>query len=85
MKYRQKPVVIDAVQWNLLDPLGLYMSLPLMFGVKEHPFKLTNYGLFIDTLEGEMHVSDGDYIVKGVKGEFYPVKKEIFLETYEKV
>ena len=39
----------------------------------------------IETLEGTMRANIGDWIIKGVKGEFYPVKNEIFLETYEKV
>ena len=41
--------------------------------------------LLIDTLEGQMHASPGDYIIKGVHGEFYPCKPDIFVETYEKV
>jgi hypothetical protein len=39
----------------------------------------------IKTLEGSLKVSDGDWIIKGIKGEFYPIKNDIFLETYEKV
>lgn len=39
----------------------------------------------VDTLEGQMHGNKGDYLVRGVKGEFYPVKKEIFEETYEEI
>jgi hypothetical protein len=41
--------------------------------------------LFIKTLEVSMHVSVGDYIIKGVRGEIYPCKKEIFEESYDKV
>jgi hypothetical protein len=41
--------------------------------------------LFIDTLEGRMQVSEGDYVIKGVKGEFYPCKPDIFTASYELV
>ncbi|MEF9968548.1 MAG: hypothetical protein RR766_08545, partial [Longicatena sp.] len=43
------------------------------------------YELFIKTLEGSMHVSVGDYVIKGIHGEIYPCKKEIFEESYDKV
>ena len=42
-------------------------------------------GIYIRTLEGEMHVSAGDYVIRGVQGEFYPCKPEIFAATYEAV
>lgn len=42
-----------------------------------------NYTMYIRTLEGTMAASPGDYIIKGVKGEFYPCKKDIFAQTYE--
>ena len=42
-------------------------------------------GIAIDTLEGTMMVNYGDYIIKGVQGEFYPCKPDIFLKTYEEV
>lgn len=49
---------------------------------------LLNYGwndLYIETLEGVMHAEPGDYIIKGVNGEFYPCKPDIFEKTYERV
>jgi hypothetical protein len=42
-------------------------------------------GIFIRTLEGEMHVSSGDFVIRGVKGKFYPCKPDIFAETYHPV
>ncbi|MBF4602812.1 hypothetical protein [Curtobacterium sp. VKM Ac-2884] len=42
-------------------------------------------GIYIRTLEGEMHVSPGDWVIRGVQGEFYPCKPDIFEATYEKV
>jgi hypothetical protein len=82
MKYRKKPVVIDTIQWtgnNKLEILdfigghGCYRS----GGVPE--------GIFIFTLEGEHFANVGDWIIKGIKGEFYPCKPDIFEKTYEPV
>jgi hypothetical protein len=82
MKYRKKPVVIEAVQWK--------------GGVKEfreviYPFcgsaitKSADENVYIDTLEGRMTASIGDWIIKGVNEEFYPCKPDIFEKTYEAV
>ena len=70
MKYRKKPVVIDAVQW---------------FKVGDHPMVFINDdGTHeIWTLEGNMRVTPGDWIITGVKGEHYPCKPDIFEMTYE--
>lgn len=77
MKYRKKPVIIDAVQFinstdihdfcgnSVLEPIG-----------KDY--------LEITTLEGIMIAQKGDWIIKGIKGEFYPCKPDIFEATYEK-
>lgn len=48
-------------------------------------FKDKPYELFVKTLEGDMHVCVGDYVIKGVHGEIYPCKADIFKETYETV
>lgn len=79
MKFRKKPVIIDAVQW---------------FGYGDHPsvvcyspsneFMGDQYPA-IQTLEGWMRVSTGDWIITGVKGEMYPCKPDIFQATYEPV
>jgi len=78
-KYRKKPVVIDAVIWD-------------GSAVKMEEFLQTDWGiandkdeLVIFTLEGDMFASIGDYIIKGVQGEFYPCKPDIFALTYEEV
>lgn len=92
MKYRKKPVIIEAVQ--LLDNddsiveciefvynMGMKTSL---FGLNATINKVrANKGFVITTLEGNMNVSFGDYIIKGVNGEFYPCKPDIFEKTYE--
>lgn len=78
MKYRKKPVIIEAIQWN-----GENKSEILSFANKSA--YITAGGLTINTLEGNMKASVGDYIIKGVNGEFYPCKPDIFEKTYEKV
>lgn len=85
MKFRKKVVVIDAVQWT-----GDNVSEILEF-VNHNDIRMTNCtkegvevcDLYINTLEGSMHASEGDWIIKGVHGEFYPCKPDIFEETYE--
>lgn len=75
MKYRKKPVVIDAVQFTgLIGPES---------GVYEDVNSKT--GFSINTLEGKHEVTPGDWIITGVKGETYPCKPDIFEMTYEKV
>ncbi len=79
-KYRKKPVVIEADLFDgSLDSaqrISKWAGNP--FGWTGNPEKLT-----IPTLEGEMTASKGDYIIKGVQGEFYPCKPDIFAATYE--
>lgn len=74
MKYRKKPVVVEATQW---------------FKHGDHPaveeYLLNDQFGWIDTLEGGHIVSPGDYIITGVKGEHYPCKPDIFELTYEPV
>ena len=78
MRYRKKPVVIEAVQW-------LYTNTDEIVKFAGNDVDTMHGGLIIHTLEGDMRASVGDYIVKGVNGEFYPCKPDIFELTYEKV
>jgi hypothetical protein len=84
-QYRKKPVVIDAVQYD-----GNFRCLDI-FSIRDvGDFKVKKEDdgspyLLIPTLEGDMKASVGDYIIRGVKGEYYPCKPEIFEITYEKV
>lgn len=79
-KYRKKPVVIEALQFNKsVTPDTLRET----FGCNPVTFEIPRF--YIDTLEGRMEVSLGDWIIKGVNGEFYPCKSEIFEKTYEPV
>lgn len=93
MKYRKKPVVIEAIQLKVdnFDAVCDFMGgTPVPkhnpnFGVDEHGNTNEPYlGVYIETLEGKMLASYGDYIIKGVNGEFYPCKPDIFEKTYDK-
>jgi len=79
-QYRKKPVVIEAVQWD-----GNLETLNVFPKEDTEPVKLRNGDLYIQTLEGEMKASIGDFIIKGVQGEFYPCKPDVFEKTYEEV
>lgn len=84
-KYEKKPVIVEAVQ--LTDEQSSYEEV-LLFVTCDRRVDRDVKGdpvLIISTLEGEMTASLGDYIIKGVKGEFYPCREDIFKETYEEV
>ena len=79
-KYKHKPTEIEAEQLTLDCRLTLFY----WSGGKSRPMQ-GEPGIIIPTLEGDLHVNIGDYIVRGIAGEFYPVKKDIFEASYEKV
>lgn len=83
MKFRKKPVVIEAVLWNgtQVSEVTEWISDAL------HNDTIMRFGdkVVIKTLEGNMIANPGDYIIKGVKGEFYPCKPDIFEQTYEPI
>lgn len=81
MRYRKKPVVIDAVQFDGTDESVDWLEPQLISGEIGRACNK----LYIKTLEGVMEASKGDYIIKGVNGEFYPCKPDIFEKTYEEV
>lgn len=99
MRYRKKPVVIDAVQWTGTNKREMFNFLtnnnfPEEYMESDFPIVSDNFyidkwkvpgGLVIKTLEGEHLASIGDYIIRGVHGEYYPCKPDIFRETYEEV
>lgn len=80
MKYRKLPVEIEAVQWT-----GDNWRLIDEFITVKHETYPSQGIIKIPTLEGIMEASEGDYIIKGVNGEFYPCKPDIFEKTYEAV
>ena len=79
MKYRKKPVIVDAIQWTGENEKEVESFLVLGGAWFD---KDSNF-LIICTLEGDMYVDKGDYIIRGIKGEFYSCKPDIFEETYE--
>lgn len=98
MKYRKKPVVVEAEEYKmgLEDGFCLQQYLPdnvdtnglVSFADFEVSCLLNHYDTmypYIKTLEGNHYISEGDYIITGVKGERYPCKKDIFEMTYDKV
>jgi len=82
MKYRKLPVEIDAIRWNGTNKNEIDLF-------TQHSAIWTDggqgYYLHIPTLEGSLLASIGDYIIKGIQGEFYPCKPDIFKQTYESV
>lgn len=84
-KYRKKPVVIEAVQWTGVNATEIVQFMGDDFATGGSAERSKEGLLTIATLEGEMVASPGDWIICGVKGEFYPCKPDIFAETYELV
>jgi hypothetical protein len=102
MKYKKKPVVVDAIKWDgsrkstkeVLEFMGQKVDTRLQISCDkfdEYVDHVNQNGLTIHTLEDgsdgrAKHVASlGDYIIKGIQGEFYPCKPDIFEATYEKV
>lgn len=89
MKYRKKPVIVEVYHYRKpLYELDVFNNLPdWMKQARQNRTLYYDYKaeLFIKTLEGDERVSVGDYIIKGVHGELYPCKPDVFEETYEKV
>jgi hypothetical protein len=84
--YRKKPVVIEARQLVATDVAVMERIADWCGGrLRGYKLPLEQRIVQIDTLEGEMEASVGDWIIKGVKGEFYPCKPDIFAMTYEPV
>ena len=87
-KYRKKPIVIEAIQltWGNWNEICEFVGVgKLSDGKPEGRSHGDSLGLDIPTLEGLMHADQGDWIIKGIKGEFYPCKNDIFEATYEEV
>ena len=85
MKFRKKPVVIDAMQ-NLPLPVDAPEREPMLNWLSAECNDWVQMGdgsIVIETLEGSMIASPRDWIIKGVKGEVYPCKPDIFAATYE--
>lgn len=90
--YTKLPVTVEAIQWNgknLKEVTSFISGKPVdlseyaaVFAWERYENIISDKGLTINTLEGDMKASIGDYIIKGVNGEFYPCKPDIFNKTY---
>jgi hypothetical protein len=90
MKYRKKPVVIEAFKFYVDGMPDWFMDKVssndvILRNCNYNRYDITEAYCEIKTLEGTMIGSGGDYIIKGVQGEIYPCKPDIFEQTYEKV
>ena len=89
MKYRKKPVIIEAVQlrWDTWGEMCEFAGVGKLSEGKPqgHTLPDNKIGLDIPTLEGLMLGKENDWIIKSVKGELYPCKPDIFEKTYEEV
>ncbi len=85
--FKKKPVVVEAHRYNGSSSMHKAFADWIAGGEFKAPAVQTRdmTPMFIDTLEGVMTASPGDYIIKGVEGEFYPCKPDIFKATYEEV
>jgi len=88
--FRKKPVVIEAQRWDgtvqgATPIIDWILDGPLAARYEDATFEREGDRIAIDTLEGTITASPGDWIIKGVQGEFYPCKPDIFDATYEAV
>ena len=81
MRFRKRPVVIEAVRWDGIDP-DVFPQFTRMAMGKDSQGRIIGQ-LCIPTPEGVMLADPGDWIITGVKGEVYPCKPDIFEATYE--
>ena len=84
-KVRKKPVVVEAIQVSLenLDEISAMEGMDIKFFTNDQGNYV--FSVFVNTLEGIMEAFEGSYIIKGVEGEMYPCRADIFHKTYEEV
>ena len=78
MKFRKKPIVVDAVKYmreQNINEVQCFVGDYLIYNPYDNEY-------YIATLEGNMKISKGDWIIKGINGEFYPCKLDVFSKTY---
>lgn len=89
MKYKTKPVEIEAIRWTglNLEEIKAFVGESLIYNIIDTAWKVgkgrPHVLMKIKTLEGDMTASEGDYIIKGLRGEFYPCKPDVFEKKYE--
>lgn len=81
MKYVKKPIIIDAFRYCFDNEPEWSLKNPSVNHCQTH----SDMWLEIETLEGVMRANPGDYVIKGIKGELYPCKADIFKESYDSV
>ena len=79
-RYKTKPCEIEAIQY-IVDNLAEI----LQWGKGDIIFDVVNGNIYIDTLEGRMRADVYDYIIKGLRGEFYPCKPDVFEKKYDRI
>ena len=84
-KYRKKPIVIEAIHYQPKDDEPIELIQDEIADFIGENIAIVGEQIQIETLEGEIYASIGDYIIKGINGEFYPCKPDIFEKTYEKL
>lgn len=84
-KFRKRPVVIEAVRWTGVNVDEIRKFTEGKADIEDRRYPQRYIKITIHTLEGDHTVSEGDWVIKGVANEFYPIKNEIFIKTYEKV
>ena len=87
MKFRKRPIIIEAIKliYENVSAIRIFIGAGLLADNKPELNLEKEMVLYIPTLEGLMTAKEGDWIIKGVQGEFYPCKPDIFQATYEKV
>lgn len=91
MKYRKRPVIVEAVRFTyenrkVVESFGNgTITIEYYDGAWKAGAGPVTIHAIVKTLEGEMMAREGDYIIKGVNGEFYPCKPDIFEKTYEEI
>jgi hypothetical protein len=88
-RYKKKPVVIEAMQYTAFNfsEVEEFIGEKLVWELESETAYVAGkapprFSLIIPTLEGKMKATQGDYIIKGIEGEFYPCKQDIFSQTY---
>lgn len=76
-RYKTKPCEIEAIQWTGENKMEISNF------IDEGLFYFSNHSLFIETLEGAMKANQDDYIIRGLRGEYYPCKPDVFAKKYE--
>lgn len=82
MFYKKKPVIVEAIQWTGENEQQIFKW---MSGYNKHDYCMINGRMIIKTLEGDHTANIGDFIIRGIHGEYYPCKPDIFKKTYEPV